>query len=44
MERAKSRSPEIEQNIDQLYFENTRTTSIAASMIDQDNFKELAKE
>jgi len=37
-ERAKTRDPAIEQNIDQLYFDDTHAESIAAFMIDRENY------
>lgn len=44
MERAKSRDPRIEQSIAQLYFEDSRDSSIAAAMIDPANSRMTAIE
>lgn len=44
LERAKTRDRGIEQDLDDLYFDDSKYNSLAAAMIDSDNFKELAKE
>ena len=44
LERAKTRDPMIEQNIDDLYFDDTKATSMAAMMVDEENYKDLAVE
>lgn len=44
LERAKTRDPAMEQNLDDLYFADSKSNSVAAAMIDEDNYKELAKE
>lgn len=44
LERAKTRDPAIEQNIYDLYSRDEKTNSIAAAMIDSDNFRKTAEE
>jgi len=44
LERAKTRDPAIEQDISQLYFDDSKSSSIAAMMIDTENYSEAAKE
>ena len=44
LERAKTRDPAIEQNIAELYFNDTKSNSIAALMVDEKNYKHLAHE
>jgi hypothetical protein len=44
LERAKTRDPTIEQNIAELYFDDSKTNSIAAMMVDSENYKHLAEE
>jgi hypothetical protein len=44
LERAKTRDPAIEQDIAQLYFDDSRDASIAALMVDEENFRETAAE
>ena len=44
LERAKNRDPAIEQDINQLYFEDSRYNSIAALMVDDKNYRETAME
>ena len=44
IERAKTRDPAIEQSLDDLYFDDTKATSIAALMVDAENHKDLAVE
>lgn len=44
VERAKLRDPAIEQDIAQLYFEDAKTTSFAAALVDTENFRKTAEE
>lgn len=44
LERAKSRDPMIEQDIADLYFRDSKTNSVAAAMVDSDNFVKTAEE
>ena len=44
LERAKTRDPVIEQSLDDLYFDDSKSSSLAAAMVDSDNYKELAVE
>lgn len=39
MERAQNRDPVIEQDLAQLYFEDSKYNSLAALAIDEDNFR-----
>lgn len=43
VERAKTRDPAIEQDLAQLYFNDSRDNSIAALMVDRANYAETAK-
>ena len=42
VERAKTRDPALEQNLEQLYFNDSRDTSTAAMLVDTENFKRTA--
>ena len=42
MERAKGRDPAVEQDLNQLYFDDERDNSFAALMVDEKNFRETA--
>ena len=44
LERAKTRDPAIEQNINQLYFDDSRDSSVAAYMVDHENYRETAED
>ena len=44
LERAQTRDPRIEANLDQVYALDEKTTSVAAAMIDTGNYKNTAKE
>ena len=44
VERAKTRDPAIEQDLASLYFEDSRDSSMAAALLDSENFRETAKE
>ena len=44
LERAKSRDPRIEANLDQVYALDEKTTSVAAAMVDVENYRNTAKE
>jgi len=44
VERSKTRDPAIEQNIAELYFRDSRDSSIAAAMIDSANYRQTAVE
>jgi len=43
-ERAKTRDPVIEQDIEQLYFDDSKYGSLAAAMVDSENYSEVARE
>ena len=43
-ERAKTRDPAIEQDINQLYFDDSRDNSLAAIMADPENYRKTAEE
>ena len=42
MERAKTRDPEIVRNLEELYFEDEKTNTVAALMVDYENFRRAA--
>ena len=44
VERAKLRDPAIEQDIAELYFKDSKDNSVAAAMIDSDNYRQTALE
>jgi len=44
LERAKTRDPAIEQNLDDLYFDDSKSASLAAAMVDRDNYSKKAEE
>ena len=44
VERAKLRDPAIEQDISELYFKDSKDNSVAAAMIDSDNYRQTALE
>lgn len=44
VERAKTRDPALEQDLEQLYFNDSRDTSTAALLVDTENFKRTAAE
>lgn len=44
LERAKTRDPTIEQDIEKLYLDDSKYASLAAAMVDRENFSDVARE